>query len=298
VNLPRDIAAAVEAALSRGSRATRIRNARAVSGGCISPAAQLQFDAGEPAFLKWAQNGIPAGLFAEEARSLSAMAATGAVRVPAVLAVDARWLLLEWLEPGRAGREDWARLGRQLAGLHAVHATAFGWQTANFIGPLPQSNEWCEDWPRFWREQRLEPLLRGAVAKAALDAPTRRAFETVIRTLDQTLGDAQPDGASLLHGDLWSGNVHAMRSGHLALIDPSSYHGHREVDLAMAELFGGFPQEFFDAYQEAWPLQPGYHELRRWIYQLYYLLVHVVLFGGGYAASTRAVVERVVALVR
>src|SRR5690606_17965293 len=145
-----------------------------------------------------------------------------------------------------------------------------------------QTNEPSGDWPSFWRERRLRPQLD--LAAGRLDADIRARFDTLLHGLDDRLGPANEDGPSLLHGDLWNGNVH-FTDGGAALIDPASSNGHREVDLAMAALFGGFPAAFFDAYSAEWPLLTGAAP-RRPIYQLYYLLVHVNLFGGGYIEQT------------
>jgi protein-ribulosamine 3-kinase len=283
VTPPAAVRAGVEAAT--GSAILRVT---AVAGGCISPAARIETSDGGRWFLKWGNaRGLPAGLFAEEARSLRALRATGAVRVPAVIAAGPAWLLLEWLEPGGATRATWAGLGRELAALHRVRATRFGWDADNFIGTLPQANPSRADWPAFWREARLVPQLEQAAAAGHVDRAARTRFDRFLDRLDDLLAAGSADGPSLLHGDLWSGNVHIARDG-AALVDPSSYHGHREVDLAMAELFGGFDPAFHAAYAEAWPLQPGYRPERRAAYQLYYLLVHVNLFGGGYVAGTLA----------
>lgn len=265
-----------------------MHGARQVGGGCISPAARVESAAGDVAFLKW---GTPAALFREEARSLAALEATGTLRVPAVLGVGEGdgpgWLLLEWLEPAPARAETWAALGRGLARLHRRRAERVGWPADNFIGPLPQENGWTADWAAFWWERRLLPQLRRAYDAGHFSGVERRRFERLGAGLEGRLVAGAEDGASLLHGDLWSGNVHATGGGP-ALIDPSSYHGHREVDLAMSELFGGFGRGFHEAYREEWPLLPGYAEARRPVYQLYYLLVHLNLFGAGYVGSTLA----------
>jgi fructosamine-3-kinase len=258
-----------------------------VGGGCISPAYRLTCVDGRSLFLKTAPDGAPADMLVQEAVSLKRIAATGTVRAPGVRAVTTAWLALEWLEPGRASRTAWAELGRALARMHRIHARQYGWESANFIGPLPQTNDRISDWPSFWRRQRLEPQLRRA--RTQLGETTRPGFERLLDELDDRLAAAAADGPSLLHGDLWSGNVHF--TGEIgAVIDPSSYYGHREVDLAMAALFGGFPAAFFDAYSAEWPLAAG-ADTRRPIYQLYYLLVHVNLFGGGYVTQTRRVLE-------
>jgi fructosamine-3-kinase len=225
----------------------------------------------------------------QEAVSLERIEATHTVRVPRVLAVSAAWLALEWLDPTRGDVDAWAMLGRALARMHRCSDAHYGWPSPNFIGPLPQANVLMRDWPAYWRTQRLEPQLQRA--RDRFDGATVRAFGRLLTELEARLADAAADGPSLLHGDLWSGNVHFTAEGG-ALIDPSCCYGHREVDLAMAALFGGFPPAFFDAYEAEWPRVSGASG-RRGIYQLYYLLVHVNLFGGGYVAQTRRVLESV-----
>lgn len=305
----RGVASVLEAVCGRPVRLTSVSP---VGGGCISPAASVECDAGLAVFVKWGEPGSAAGaMFAEEARSLRALAEPGVVRVPEVLRVwpepagagggsgsdladgGVPWLVLEWLEPGRAGPDDWYGLGRSLARLHRVRAAGFGWPSENFIGSLPQANGAWDDWPAFWRERRLEPQLRRAVDGGHFGAEARARFGRVLDALDGLLAAGNEDGASLLHGDLWSGNAHALADGGIALIDPSSYHGHREVDLAMSELFGGFGPGFYRGYRDEWPLHADYARVRRPVYQLYYLLVHVNLFGGSYVGSTLAALERV-----
>jgi fructosamine-3-kinase len=252
---------------------------------------------GERSFLKWAhaREHIP-GLFRAEADSLRALAATQTVRVPRVLDVADdttaySFLLLEWLEPGRASGQAWEALGRSLAELHQHRGANFGWSGDNFIGSLPQSNSSRTRWADFWRHERLEPQLKRA--EAHFSARDRAQFNRLFDALEDLLPPGDEDGASLLHGDLWNGNVHMMAAGSAAVIDPSSYYGHREVDLAMSKLFGGFGREFYSAYEEAWPLKQG-AEKRLQIYQLYYLLVHVNLFGASYVPNTRSVLEPIV----
>ncbi len=278
--VPADVRAGIESAVG----AAIVEESR-LSGGCISPAARVQSADGRVYFTKWATGGTPAGLFEAEARGLAALHATGTVRVPHVVGVADGWLLLEWLEPGTATAGTWQRLGRELAGLHSVRSDRYGETFDNFIGSLPQSNRRQPGWAEFWRSERLAPqLLLAAHAFASND---RSRFDRFLAELDDLLDPAGEEGASLLHGDLWSGNVHIIGGGQAALIDPSCYHGHREVDLAMATLFGGFGADFFEAYEETRPLRPGWRE-RRAAYQLYYLLVHVNLFGRGYVGQTLA----------
>lgn len=292
--IPGIIRREVEAALvGRGGGTVVITGTQAVGGGCISPTAQVTTSAG-PFFLKWEGSDHPSGLLAAEAEGLKTLAGAGEVRVPAVIAESGgrpAWLLLEWLEPGSAQRDAWSRLGAGLAALHRHSTDLFGANADNFIGSIHQANQRLGDWPAFWRERRLEPQLRRALDRGLLDARDRRAFDRLYARLEELLAAGNEDGPSLLHGDLWSGNVH-MTDGGAAIIDPSVYYGHREVDLAMAELFGGFSPAFRAAYDEAWPLSPGYAPRRRAIYQLYYLLVHVNLFGTGYVSRTRDVLGR------
>jgi fructosamine-3-kinase len=289
VKLPTGLRRRIESHLQQ-----EIVNTAAVGGGCISNTTRLALRAGDAFFLKWAATRTqPIELFREEARSLEAIAATQTVRVPNVVkqATDEEfnWLLLEWLEPGAATAVNQAELGRQLAELHRQSADDYGWSSNNFIGSLPQSNQSAASWPAFWREQRLRPQL--VLAGDKLGTAQQRRLDAVLARAEELLDVAHADGPSLVHGDLWNGNVHMLADGTPALIDPASYYGHREVDLAMARLFGGFTQEFYRAYQQAWPCQAGW-EQRLLMYQLYYLLVHVNLFGGGYVTQTMSVVER------
>ena len=287
----------IEAALSRHWHTeVELRSAQSVGGGCISNATRVTTASGQSAFLKWAERGeLPSGIFNAESQALRALAATHAVRVPLVIAEpdavgEFEWLLLEWLEPAPVSSTSWRRLGVALAELHRCSSTQFGWGNSNFIGSLLQANEWHRDWPEFWRSQRLLPQLERATQHGALEAAERHRFDALLDELDDLLGAGNSDGPSLLHGDLWSGNVHGTVEG-AALIDPSIYYGHREVDLAMAALFGGFGAAFYQAYNHAWPLEP-WSERRRHVYQLYYLLVHVNLFGGSYLASALSAVRQ------
>jgi protein-ribulosamine 3-kinase len=296
VTLPGPIRKEVEAALAAAAgHPDSIARTRPVGGGCVSPTARVETTGGAVLFLKTGAPGLPGDMLGAEARGLRALAASDAVRVPAVVASGGEgaraWLLLEWLEPGRPHAGSWATLGTGLAALHRARAARFGAEHDNYIGPLPQSNGRLESWPDFWRDRRLAPQLAAAVRRGHLGERDMRRFASLFARLDDLLAPAAEDGASLVHGDLWNGNVHITHGGVPALIDPSAYHGHREVDLAMAELFGGFAPPFRQAYEEAWPLAPGYEPFRRAIYQLYYLLVHINLFGSGYVAGTRRALD-------
>ena len=284
-----DLALAAAAAI--GARAV---GAEPVGGGGINQAARVTLDDGRRIFVKH-RHDAPPGSFRAEADGLAWIAEAGALRTPAVLAVadggDTPFLALEWIdrERGAAGRGE--EFGRALAALHAVGAESFGARAGNWIGPLPQPNEPCPTWAEFYAERRLAPLARRAVDARLMDA----SFPDVIERLGARMADlaGPPEPPARLHGDLWSGNAVLDAVGGPVVIDPAAYGGHREVDLAMMRLFGGFPPAAHAAYAEAAPLAPG-HEDRVGLWQLYPVLVHVCLFGGGYAAQARELAARYV----
>ena len=289
----------LERALAGRFGTVQVAAAGRVGGGCISTTLQVRLQGGPAVFLKLAPDEPPgAALLEAEADALECLRAVGEVRVPEVLAIGGSWLALEWLEPGPGGPEAWERLGAGLARLHqrgGAGAPGWGWPRDNFIGSLPQENAAAAEWAGFWRERRLQPQLARARASGLLGRAEAAEFEPLLERLPTVLAAAEAEGPALLHGDLWSGNVHMTAAGEPALIDPASHYGHREVDLAMAALFGGFPRAFYRAYQETWPLaRPGI-EQRRATYQLYYLLVHVNLFGRGYLAGTMEALRRALA---
>lgn len=276
-----------------------VRGASPVRGGCINHGMRVELADGI-VFLKH-NAAAPPGLFAAEARGLDALrrAADGLVVPRPIAWAEAEdgapaWLAMEWLEPGPPGADFAERLGRGLASLHGTvpDPEDWGWRENNFIGALPQENGRMESWADFWRARRLEPQL--AMAWDGGRLPGRMAdWDRLMARLPGLLEPAEADGPSLLHGDLWGGNVMATADGP-ALIDPAVYRGHREADLAMTELFGGFGAGFYAAYGETWPLMDGY-PARRAVYQLWYLLVHVNLFGGGYVAQTAGVLREALA---
>lgn len=296
MTLGRELARQVE------ERFGAVAEVRRVSGGSISEAVRIEAAAGT-LFLKHGE-AAPAGLFRAEAEGLEALRrAPGEIVVPEVLALHdpeeaeggagPRWIALEWLEPAPLGPVQAERLGRGLATLHSTVVGEWGWWRGGFIGSLPQPNAGAPDWPTFWWTRRLEPQLRLAGDPHGLGG--REEWARLERLLPETLEPGNAAGAALLHGDLWSGNVLPLADGRVALVDPACYRGHSEVDLAMADLFGGFPDSFRAAYAEILPQTPGYHEVRRGVYQLYYLLVHVNIFGGGYVERTARLLRRVLA---
>jgi fructosamine-3-kinase len=250
---------------------------RTVPGGDICQALRIDLLDTRSLFVKH-RAGAPSGMFRSEARGLRWLAAADALRTPQVVAVGDDWLALEWVERGRPDARTDEALGRGLARLHRSGAGAFGAPWEGFIGTVAVPNDGRADWPAFLAECRLIPLAHAA----SLDAATWGLLDRVVARLPELVGPAEPPAR--LHGDLWAGNRMTDASGSPVLVDPAAFGGHREVDLAMMLLFGGFPERVFDAYHEEYPLEPGWRE-RVPLNQLIPLLVHAVMFGGGYAAS-------------
>lgn len=260
---------------------------RAAGGGSINEAAAVDAG-GRTVFVKW-HHDPPAGFFAAEADGLARLAATRTVATPTVLACEdgARLgvLVLSYHPPARSTQRSMAAAGRALAQLHGHRGMAPGLDRDNFMGAVPQCNMAAASpgWIAFFRERRL-----GALA-SALPAPMRRGIERL--DLDALL--TEPDGGcALLHGDLWGGNLLSTDRDEVLFIDPATYRGHPEVDLAMTRLFGGFTPAFYDAYQEVAGRFDADLDARLEVLNLYPLLVHVHLFGGGYVRQVEAVVRR------
>jgi fructosamine-3-kinase len=248
-----------------------------VAGGDISEAFKVRFDDGSVAFLK-GHDDPPANLFRGEAEGLRALADAGAP-VPAVLGVHPQAILLEWLElgPGPAGAEA----GEMLARLHRMPVAGFGGQPDNYLGTLVQSQPVCGSWLELYRDRRLRPLAKGT------PRPLRRAIDQLLPRLESLLD--LPDPASPVHGDLWAGNLGATDRG-AVLFDPAFYTGHREVDLAMALLFGGFDTSFFAAYENVYPRTKEWRS-RVALHQIYPVLAHYHLFGAPYDRNALRLIE-------
>jgi fructosamine-3-kinase len=270
-----------------------IESVAPVRGGCIANASRLETDAA-PFFLKYGDDEV-ARTFAGEAAGLEALrAADSPLTVPPVHdtapATDDRpgFLVMEWINPGREGRRFWEQFGEGLAALHRCAADAYGFEVDNFIGRLPQLNDWTDGWPTFFREQRLAPQVEMAWERNRW----RDAWTEPLKTLYRRLPDLLPAAPepSVLHGDLWKENYMVTAVGDPALIDPATYYGHREADLAMTELFGGYDDRFYDAYRSAWSVAPEY-KTRRDVYNLYHLINHLNLFGGGYAGQVEQILR-------
>lgn len=255
-----------------------------ISGGDICRAFRVRLSDGSLLFAKTPTAPSP-GLLDCEAQGLRWLGEVGALRVPRVVTQrdgagpDPAVLVLEWIEPGPPGHDFDRRLGEGLAVLHAAGAPAFGYERDNWIGRLPQPNGPRESWPSFYAEQRLAPQIRRARDAGHLSGKLLERAEGLVSRVGELAGPEE--APARLHGDLWGGNVMADAEGQPVLIDPAVYGGHREMDLAMMRLFGGFAAECFEAYGEAAPLAPG-HEARLPLWQLYPLLVHLNLFGATY----------------
>jgi len=267
--------------------------ARRLSGGDINDAFEVKLADGGAVFVKTNARAA-AEMFPAEARGLALLAEARALRVPEVLAVSrpfdpVHFLALELVRPGSPARGHDEALGRGLAALHRSGTPGFGLDHDNFIGSLPQSNRAHPTWSEFYEKERLAPQLARAAASGRATAGMRRGFERLFARLGQLVGPAEPP--SRLHGDLWGGNLHTDEAGAPCLVDPAVYGGHREIDLAMMRLFGGFGERVFSAYAEAFPLPAGAPE-RVPLYQLYPLMVHVNLFGGSYGGSVERILAR------
>lgn len=242
----------------------------------------------------------PASRLEAEIDGLAALRAAQAVRVPDSFGISLTpageaCLELEYLAIRPLDRGSGARLGTQLAELHRHAGDAYGWPRDNFIGDTPQSNQTHLTWAGFFAAERLRPQLARASGNG-MERTLRDKGERIAENLGAFFLDYRP-GPSLLHGDLWSGNAAQLADGTPVIFDPAVYRGDREADLAMAELFGGFPESFYAAYRAAWPLDSGY-ETRKTLYNLYHVLNHFNLFGAGYLSQSRRMIEKLAAELR
>lgn len=277
---------------SSGQQVTLLSSS-SLGGGCINNAMKVQTSIGTY-FLKFNHAEAYPGMFAAEASGLQLLAEANEIRIPEVVFSDDQesytFLVLEYINPGDRIRTFWESFGKALASLHKHSAEFFGLDNDNYIGSLPQRNHRHPDWTTFFILERLEPLLRQARNKGEANAQLIRQFERLFSKLNSLI---PPDKPALLHGDLWNGNYMVDEKGFPCLIDPAVYFGHREVDLAMTRLFGGFPPHFYESYDHAFPLEKGWEE-RTDVFNLYPLLVHVILFGGGYAADVKRILNHFV----
>ncbi len=258
-----------------------------VGGGCINHGERLVCQEGRSFFLK-SNSSAPPAMFEREAEGLTALQAAGGPRVPQVFLFAEDFILLEDLRPAVRQAGFWEDLGQSLARLHHHTAEQFGFAHDNFIGSTHQPNGWMADGFAFFAERRLFFQARLAQRNGRLTSEQVGQVERLAARLPSIL-PAQP--ASLLHGDLWSGNVISDPNGAPALIDPAVWYGWAEADLAMTALFGGFPERFYQAYANYRPLTPGYRQ-RFPLYNLYHLLNHLNLFGVGYLGEVEMILRQ------
>ncbi len=263
---------------------------RPLGGGCISEAHAIRGTDGRTYFVKSHDSG-GVEMFSAEMDGLNELRAARAVRIPTPICTgriaNHAFLVMEFVPLG--GPTNYIRLGRELAMLHRRVEGRFGWFRDNTIGATAQGNEYDTDWVRFLAGRRFGVQLRLAKANGAGTA-LLAAGDDLVERLGEFFSSYSP-AASLLHGDLWSGNCGFDSDGAPVIFDPAVYYGDRESDLAMTELFGGFPSSFYAAYQEVWPLDPGY-EVRKQLYQLYHVLNHFNLFGGSYQAQSASMARQ------
>ena len=254
-----------------------ITSIRSVGGGCINNGRRLVTSSGGTFFLKTNRQ-ASADMFAREAEGLGALGVPGGPRVPHPYLHGADFLLMEDLAPAPPRPDYWPDFGRQLAALHNYSQPHFGFTHDNYIGSTPQPNPWTEDGYAFFAEQRLAYQARLAHRNGLLGAEELGRVERLCRRLPELV---PPQPASLIHGDLWSGNAISDDTGGPAIIDPAAHYGWAEAELAMTALFGAFPEAFYQAYQEVRLLEHGFRK-RFPLYNLYHLLNHLNLFGSGY----------------
>ena len=266
---------------------------RSIGGGCINAAVRLSD--GRISYFVKTNAASRLAMFEAEQAGLQALADSRAIRVPRPVASGVAgsqaWLAMEYIEPSGGRRGSAAVAGRQLAALHRCLGAHFGWYRDNTIGSTQQPNDERDDWLAFWREQRLGFQLELG-ARNGYGGALQRQGERLLERLPALFDHAPVP--SLLHGDLWSGNLSYDAEGNPVIFDPAVYYGDREADLAMTELFGGFGADFYAAYTEAWPLHPGYG-VRKTLYNLYHILNPMNMFGGGYQGQARGMIDRLLA---
>lgn len=287
--VPKDVELGVKSLLDKTS--FKILGFEPAAGGCINQGGKLLTSQGD-FFLKWNDRSRFPGMFEAEARGLRLLSGASAIRIPQVIGFGNgdvhQFLLIEFIRQGSTSKSFWRALGQQLASLHMNKQGICGLDHSNYIGSLHQFNPVSTSWVDFFIQQRLAVQLKMAVDANLVDGPWSKKVEKLYVKLPSLL---VPEKSSLLHGDLWNGNILCDESGFPYLIDPAVYYGHREVDLAMTCLFGEFDSSFYEAYNEILPLEPGYSK-RFDLYNLYPLFVHLNLFSLSYKNNIDGVLNQ------
>ena len=274
-----------------------LKRADSIAGGCINSAFRLVGER-QSYFIKL-NNANRLDMFEAEADGLNGLAAARAIRVPAPVCTGVEgnqaYLVMEYIETGGGNGGAAEDLGQQLARMHQHSSEQFGWHRDNTIGSTPQPNTPKDDWVEFWQEHRLGYQL-GLAEQRGAPGNLLPKGKQLMQLVPNLFTDYQPR-PSLLHGDLWSGNYAVTREGDPIIFDPAVYFGDREADLAMTELFGGFSRRFYQAYNEAWSLDKGY-QVRKTFYNLYHILNHFNMFGGGYGGQAERMTEQLLSELR
>ena len=254
-----------------------------VGGGCINNSLKIETE-NKPYFLKW-NHGTYLDMFQKEVEGLGILSKHTSLRIPEVIgagkADNKSYLLMEWIGSGSTSPNFWEMFAKGLSELHRNSSAHYGLDHDNYIGRLPQANKQHASWYDFFLYERLKPQIQLANKSNLLNKSINDGFERLFTKLPALIPDEKP---SLLHGDLWSGNFMTDENGIPSLVDPAVHYGHRETELAFTSMFGGFSPEFYNRYEEYFPLEPGF-ESRREIHNLYPLLVHVNLFGQSYLSG-------------
>ncbi len=281
----------IEKAISEQFGDCKVIGTRPISGGCINDAKRLQTTVGD-FFIKVNSAIRFPGMFEAEAKGLKLLRSANELYVPKVITTGEfggqQFLVTEFVESDIKADSFWEDFGTSLARLHRYSGNSFGLDHDNYIGSLAQSNTKADTWPSFFINNRLNPQLKLARDRGLVGEKLIKHFEGLYLKLPEIFPQEPP---ALLHGDLWSGNYMVSAEGRACIIDPAVYFGHREMDIAMTRLFGGFGYELYDAYNEEYPMEQGW-EARMDICNLYPLLVHVNLFGGSYLSQVESIIRR------
>lgn len=286
--------AEISTSLQQSAGSGKIINRSSVSGGSINSAFRVDTER-HSYFVKLNRESL-LPMFEAEAEGLNELRKPSAIRVPEPVFCGAghgyAWIVTEYILFGRGNGDSEARFGQQFAAMHRYSSDRFGWHRDNTIGSTPQINQWGSDWVAFYREHRLGYQLDLA-ASNGFKGSLQTKGERLMAGLDSFFDSYSPE-PSLMHGDLWGGNKGVDEDGNPVIFDPAVYYGDREADLAMTSLFGGFSSRFYEAYDEAWPLDEGCR-VRKTLYNLYHILNHANLFGGGYAMQAEGMMDQLLA---